>query len=302
VATTSLTEVFVNNSDRRLEATYMLPLPAGAAITDFALYVNGKRQSGEIVEADKARELYEDIVRRIRDPALLEYMGRRMLRMRVFPIEPKSTRRIDVTYSHALPYDSGLYRYCFPLNTGRKASRVLEDSSLSVEISSTRPLSNIYSPTHKVGVSRKDDHHAVVGFEQEGALLDRDFVLYYAVAQKDFGLNLIAHRLEGSDGYFALMLAPRAGMGEERVMPKDVCFLLDVSGSMARQDRIGSAKRAVRFCLESLRKQDRFALLTFSTAVEAFAEGLRPATAENVRAALASRWRPRASGPTWWCS
>jgi len=282
VATSKLAEVFVNNTDRRLEATYVFPVPAGATITDFAMYINGKRQAGEVVEADKARRVYEDIVRRMRDPGLLEYMGRNMLKMRVFPIEPRSTQKIELSYSYALPFESGLYRYTFPLKTGQKASRVLDDVTFSVEITSTNALANIYSPTHKVGISREGENRAVVGFEESGGTLDRDFVLYYGLAQEDFGLNLLTYRPEGKDGYFALMIAPRLGIKDEDVLPKDVAFVLDVSGSMQQENRIGSAKKAIEFCLNALNPRDRFAVLPFSTSVEKFREGLSEASPENV--------------------
>jgi len=301
VATTMLTEVFVNNTDRRLEATYVFPVPREAALTDFAMYINGKRQGGEIVEAHKARQIYEEIVRRMRDPGLLEYMDSRLLKMRVFPIEPKTTQKIEVSYAYALPFDNGIYRYTFPLRTGEKASKVLEDSTLSVEITSTPAIGNIYSPTHRVGISRKDDHHAVVGFEEEGAMLEKDFVLYFTMAEKDFGLNVLTHRIKGQEGYFALMLAPRVGIEEEDVMPKDVCFLIDTSGSMSQEDRIASAREAVKFCLKSLGKEDRFALLPFSTAVEVFGEGLMAATPENVEKAVAHVEKLEARGGTALC-
>jgi len=301
VATTSLTEVFQNSTDRRLEATYVFPIPAEAALTDFAMYINGKRESGEVVEADTARQIYEDIVRRMRDPGLLEYMGSRLLKMRVFPIEPQSTQKIEVSYVYALPFDNGVYRYTFPLRTGEKASSVLEDSTFSVEITSTQPIVNIYSPTHEVGISSKGERSAVVGFEEEGAMLDKDFVLYYGLGDKDFGLNLLTYRPKGQDGYFALMLAPRVELGEEKVMPKDVCFLVDVSGSMAEQNRIASAKEALKFCLNSLNAKDRFALLTFSTSVDVFGEGLTEATKENVEKAVAYVDKLEAEGGTAFC-
>ena len=301
VAQTKLTEVFYNATNSRLEATFVFPIPAEAALTDFAMYINGKRESGQVVEAAKARQVYEDIVRRMRDPGLLEYMGRKMLQMRVFPIEPNSTQKIEVTYSCALPFDNGVYYYVFPLNTGDKASRVLEDSTFGVEITSTHALANVYSPSHKVGVTRKGDHSAVVGFEEERASLDKDFALYFTVADKDFGLNLLTYRVKGQDGYFALMLAPRVELKDDEVMAKDVCFLVDVSGSMLQEDRIGSAKAALKFCLKSLSEKDRFALVPFSTGVETFGEGLMEAKKDNVEKALACVDKLEARGGTALC-
>jgi Ca-activated chloride channel family protein len=290
VATTRVSEAFLNSTGRRLEATYIFPVPRDAALTDFAMFINGKRQSGEVVEAGRAREIYQDIVRRLRDPGLLEYMDSGLLRMKVFPVEPNSVTEVEVTYAHTLPFESGAYEYTFPLRTGHKASRVLEDFTISADITSppgAGALTNVYSPTHEIGVTRKDDYHAVVGLEKSGVTLDTDFTLIYTVSRKDFGFGLLTHRREGQDGYFALMLSPRVDLPQDKVMAKDVCLALDTSGSMEEQNRIASARDAIEFCLKALNPGDRFALITFSTTVETFGAGLADATPEAVQKAVA---------------
>lgn len=301
VATTHVTQVFRNNTNQRMEGTYIFPIPADAALTDFAMMINGKRQSGEVLPADKARSIYEDIVRRMKDPGLLEYMEGGLLRMRVFPIEPKSEVKVDVTFSHALPFESGVYQYTFPLKTGTRASTVQEDFTLTVRIAAETPIRNVYSPTHDVGVSRKDEYHAVAGFEQSGMALDTDFQLLYALTDAEFGLNLLAHRVEGQDGYFALMLSPRVDLDESKILPKDVCFVMDTSGSMQQENRIGSAKDAARFCIKALNPKDRFQLITFSSAVDTFTNGLVDASSENVEKALAFVSKIEARGGTDLC-
>ncbi|MFW6189463.1 MAG: VIT and vWA domain-containing protein [Planctomycetota bacterium] len=301
VATTRVTEVFQNNTGRRLEATFIFPLPKEAALTDFAMYVNGKRKSGEVMEAEQARQIYTDIVRRLRDPGLLEFMDSGLLRMKVFPVEPDKPTRVEVSYTHPLPFEGGVYEYAYPLRTGRTASKVLEDFTVGVEIISRQPIKNVYCPTHEVGITRKDDHHAVAGMEKMGATLDRDFRLFYAVGEKQFGLNLLTHRKEGDDGFFALMLSPRVELPQAEVMPKDVAFLIDVSGSMQQDDRIDSARRAVKFCLGALNPEDRFALITFSTTVEQYADGLQEADPENVGEAKAWVGELEARGGTDLC-
>jgi Ca-activated chloride channel family protein len=302
VATTRAEQVFLNSTNRRLEATYVFPVPRDAAIGDFALYMNGKRQSGEVLEAGKARKVYEDIVRRMRDPGLLEYMDDGLLRMRVFPIEAKSTVQVEVSYVHALRFESGVYEYAFPLKTGSRASSVLEDFTLAVDISSGHPIKNVYCPTHEVGVTRKDDYHALAGFEKTGFTLDSDLSIFYTVGEEDFGLNLLTHRTQGSDGFFALMISPRTEIPESKVMPKDVCFVLDTSGSMQDENRIQSARDAVKFCLNALNRRDRFALITFSTGVEVYGDGLSRATAGAVSNALNHVSRLEARGGTALCA
>ncbi len=301
VATTRVSQVFLNSTDRRLEATFIFPLPADAALTDFAMFIDGKRQSGEVVEAQKARQVYEDIVRRLRDPGLLEYMDSGLLRLRVFPIEPRSSVKLEVSFTHALPFDSGVYEYTFPLRTGNKSSKVLEDFTVSVGIASEQPIKNVYSPTHDLGVTRKDDHHAIAGFEQTGVNLDNDFTLFYSIGREDFGLNLLTHRLAGQDGFFALMLAPGAELAAEKILAKDVAFVVDTSGSMEQQNRIAGARDAVKFCLGALNPKDRFAIVAFNTGVEVYGDGLTDATPEAVADAASFVGKMEARGGTALC-
>ena len=93
VAQTTVKQAFQNSTSQQLEATYIFPLPPGASITEFAMMINGKKMVGELVEKEKARKIYQDIVRRMRDPGLLEYMGSNLFKARVFPIPPRSDRR-----------------------------------------------------------------------------------------------------------------------------------------------------------------------------------------------------------------
>ena len=136
VATTHVEQEFVNEHDWECEGTYVFPLPEGAAISEFVMWVDGKPVEGKILEADEARAIYEDIVRRRRDPALLEYIGRSAVQARIFPIPSGGSRKIELEYSQVLPVESGLVRYVYPLNTEKFSARPLEEVSVRVEIRS----------------------------------------------------------------------------------------------------------------------------------------------------------------------
>ena len=297
VAKTHVEQVFQNHVNRDLEATYIFPLPKGAAVTEFAMYINGKRASGELLEKDKARKIYEDIVRRMKDPGLLEYLDNHLFRVRVYPVPRKGRQRIEITYSEVLKLDTGVCRYVYPLRTGEKASRTLDDFTVSAKLSSKMAIKSVYSPSHKVGVTRKDDHHATVGFEEQRGLLDRDFVLYYTVSEKDVAISLLTHRVKGDSGYFMLMISPKVEVAPGQVLAKDICFVIDTSGSMSGR-KITQAKAALKYCLENLNKGDRFQVIRFSTTAEAFAEGLVEATPERIKKALAFTAELRAAGGT----
>src|SRR5439155_21246818 len=125
VAVTTVEQAFRNHTDRPLEATYVFPVPRGASVNKFTMAVDGKEVAGEMVEADKARQLYTDIVRRTQDPGLLEYMGNNLMRLRVFPVPASADQKVALTYSSVAPRDGGLVEYVYPLKTDGKATRTL---------------------------------------------------------------------------------------------------------------------------------------------------------------------------------
>jgi Ca-activated chloride channel family protein len=275
VAITHVEQEFVNEHDWEAEGTYIFPLPEGAAVSEFAMWVDGKRVEGSILQADEARAIYEDIVRRRRDPALLEYVGRGAVQASIFPIPPGGARKIELEYSQVLPVENGLVRYVYPLNTEKFSARPLEEVSVRVEVRSQDAMHAIYSPTHqdRLFVERDGDYRAVVGYEEYDVLPDQDFDLIYTVSHEDVGLNLLTYTESDEDGFFLLMAAPTVEV--DRVIPRDVVLVLDVSGSM-EGEKIVQAKDALAYVLEHLNAEDRFNVVAFSTGLRQYARGLRP--------------------------
>ncbi len=282
VATTSIDQVFRNDYDADLEATYMFPIPEEAAIKDFALYMNGKRVSGELLDKDKARQIYEDIVRRMKDPGLLEYAGRNMFKARVYPVPKHGETRIEIVYQQTLNYDAGVYKYVYPLNTEKFSPKPLEEVTISAKVTSKVAIKSIYSPSHEVD-TKLDRFTASCGFEAKNVRPDKDFVMYYTVSEKEMGLNLLTYREKaGEDGYFIMLLSP--GQLDARAIEKDIIFVLDTSGSMAG-DKIDQAKAALRFCVNRLGESDRFNIVNFASDVNTFRDTLVDATKDNISSA-----------------
>src|SRR5436189_2691254 len=226
-ATTSIEQEFYNPNPRQLEGTFLFPVPKGAQINKFTMEINGKPVEAELLAADKARGIYEDIVRKLKDPALLEYAGRDLFKVRIFPIEPNSRKRITLSYTQLLKSDSGLVSYVLPLNTEKFSAKPIKNVSVKVELESKRPLKAIYSPSHSVEVKRHSSNHATAGFEASDVQPDTDFALYFAAEKDELGVNLLAHKLSGEDGYFLLLVSPGLEASEKKVMAKDVAFVLD---------------------------------------------------------------------------
>lgn len=105
--------VFRNDTDERLEGTFRFPLPAGAFPIGLAMEIDGRLVEGELVEREKARKAYEAIVDQMLDPALLEWESGQSFKLRVFPIEPKSTKRVVLRYIAPLQRSEGGLRFVF---------------------------------------------------------------------------------------------------------------------------------------------------------------------------------------------
>lgn len=290
VAVTEVDQVFYNPSPVRLEGTYLFPIPKDAQIDRFAMDVDGKLTEAELLDAGKARQIYEDIVRRMRDPALLEYAGQGLFRVRIYPIEPRSEKRVRLSYTQVLRQESGLTKYTYPLNTEKFSAEPVGNVSIKVELSGSRDLQSIYSPTHNIEIRRTDARHAVVGFEADHVRPDTDFRMFFSSRPDgDVGLNLLPFN-DGADkdgGYFLLLAAPSAQLAGEQIVQKDVVFVLDTSGSMADGGKLDQAKRALNFCLQNLNRGDRFEVVRIATETEPLFHKLESADQEHIARATA---------------
>ncbi len=297
VATTYIDQVFYNPSRRRLEGYYLFPIPKNSFIKKFSIFVNGKELSAELLDSKKARRIYEDIVRKMKDPALLEYSGEGVFKVRIYPIEPYSEKRVEMSYTEILNKDNNTFEYLYPLNTEKFSAKPLKNVSINVEIKSDESIKNIYCPTHKVEIIRKNKHKAIVGYEEKDIKPEIDFKLYYDTNKKDLGFSLTSYKKRGEEGFFFLSLSPGFVTKIDRIIEKDITFVIDVSGSMAGK-KLVQAKSALLFCIENLNKGDGFDIIKFSTEAEALFENLRPVNKINLRKARSFIENLRAIGGT----
>lgn len=283
VAVTVVEQSFLNPTRHQIEGVYIFPLPDNVAVGDFAMTVDGKTLRGEVLDAATARKTYEDIVRRLRDPGLLEYLGQRMFRASIFPIPPGGTVDVKLQYSQTLEEQGGLGLLRHPLRSDSGNTAPVDQVVVTVRLKSTQPLTAVFSPSHECDVRRPNDFEATVGYEAARVRPDRDFMLYYQRRDAAFGVVVLTNRSPGEPGTFLLRIAPRIELSDADIQPKDVAFVIDTSGSMAGQ-KMEQTKRALKFCLRSLNPQDRFNIYAFSTGVHPFREALVPVT-DDVRKA-----------------
>lgn len=308
VATTHLEQIFRNDTDATLEGTYLFPIPESASIVEFAIWDGDRRLVGEVRSREEARRIYDEIVRRQRDPGLLEYAGKDLFQASIFPIPPHSDKKLELTYSQVLKAESGTVAYRYPLGTGHQLSQIGSVSG-RIELDSKEPLRNIYSPSHAVEVKRSSDRRSVVSFESRAGTQPQDFQLFYTRSNEDFGVTLLTYRDAGKDGYFLLMISPKDDWSEQEYTAKDIVFVLDTSGSMAEDGKMDKARAALLYGIRILRPQDRFNVISFAgedrvmetgmiTADdqgrkrgEGFAQSLRPMGGTNINQALLTSMR-----------
>src|SRR5688500_9294684 len=308
VATTHVEQVFRNDTNFTLEGTYFFPIPEAASISEFAIWEGNQRLVGEVRTREEARRIYDEIVRRQRDPGLLEYAGKDLFQASIFPIPPRSDKKLEITYTQVVRAEGGTVSYRYPLGTGRQATQIGTVAG-RVEVESREPLRNVYSPTHAIDVKRHNDRRSLVSFENESGKEPQDFQLFYTISKEDFGLTLLTHREPGKHGYFLLMISPKDDWTDQEYSAKDVVFVVDTSGSMAEEGKMEKARSALLYGVRILRPQDRFNIISFAgeehlmeagliaadekgrARGEAFVKGLRPVGGTNINQSLLASLR-----------
>src|SRR5437773_1559464 len=219
VARVTVEEWFRNSGPIMDEGSYLYPLPGEAVFSDFSLWQGDRELKGEMMDATQARSLYESIVRRKRDPALIELAGHGLLRARVFPINPGETRKITLRYTQVLDHVGDAWRLRFASGPGA-APR-----SFHMTVDSADRVGSPYSPTHHVTTSRQGDRLDVTLADSSWS---GDLELLLPLTRRLVGVSLLAHQPAGeADGYFMALLAPGQATDASRVR-RDLVAVLDI--------------------------------------------------------------------------
>src|SRR6266487_457608 len=296
-----ITETYVNRGSRAGEADFMFPLPKGAAFQDLKLSINGELVSGETMSADRARQIYEEIVRRQRDPALLEWMGYGLLRARIFPIAPGEQKKVVVRFQTVAPREGDALRVDYFRGTRTNQVRRYQEPEGRTSFVLTYPndpmYGTAYSPTHSIyerGYTSESDRNtdddrsfasSYRGSVRRVEVRDArgEVTLLIPIRRStSAAISLLANAPGNDDGFALITLSPPAV--RPRAVPRDVTFVIDVSGSMSGQ-KIEQARAAGKQILGTLSPMDRFRLIDFSSDVRTFRDDFSTATRENIRGA-----------------
>ncbi len=271
VARFEVQERFRNTGPVIAEGTYHYPLPGEAVFSDFSLFQGEQELKGEMMAADQARTIYEGIVRRLKDPALLTLVGHGLIRAQVFPVQPGETRTVTVRYTQLLGREADALRIRYAAGDRGDAP-----VTMAVEVRREAEFSTPYSPTNPITEQRRDGTLRVsVTPPVRG---DVDLVLPFRHGL--VGGTVLTHAEPGEDGFALLFLSPPAS-SENAGVGRDLTLVVDVSGSMSG-DKIDQAKSALLAALENLRTADRFRLIAFSNGVRSFREGFTAVTPDGL--------------------
>ena len=275
IAQTTIEESFVNQTEARLEGQFRFPLPADASISGFGMWIGNELVEADIVEKQRARQIYETILRERRDPGLLEWSGGNLFTARVFPIEAHSEKRIRLRYTQVLPLVGNTLTYRYALKSELLRQNPLRQLAIKVACDSTLPLQDAVCTSHAVR-ARKTAQQAVLEYDASEVTPERDFEARFTL-DRTSPLALIPHR-RGSDGYFMLLVQPpdaaSAGLVRELLPergPLHLLVLADTSGSMDAAAR-GAQQQVLAGLLAQLSPKDQFELWTCDVNVRRLAD------------------------------
>ena len=263
IARTTIEESFVNHTNSRLEGKFYFPLPQDASISGFGMWIGNELVEADVVEKQRAREIFEIILREKRDPGLLEWTGGNIFKARVFPIFPHSEKRIKITYTQVLPLRGNKYRYSYGLRSELLKQTPLRELSIDLKVYSESKLRQISCPSHAARIEQTD-HSGHIEFSAEEYSPDADFEAVIEIDGRANDVVVIPHQ-RGDDGYFMLQLTPPGADGNwQRDLlpdgkPLKLLILADTSSSMDNEHR-KTQDELIASLLLSLGPKDQFNL------------------------------------------
>jgi Ca-activated chloride channel family protein len=301
IAVTHVDQTFQNETNTRLEGIFVFPLPDNAVVTELALWINGQRVVAKVMDSDTARATYDNIVRRSIDPALMEYLGKNIFKLSVFPIDPTgsvmSERRIEITYAELLPYDAARVEYKFFMKTVNMSSKPVQRASLALDLTTQNKVISFTSPSHPAAgegsITKVSDNHYTATFGDENTNSEKDLRLIYTLEQTIFAMNHLTYAVRpdsllffdtlGDNPYFLLWVTPS---DTAKPIDKNVVLVADVSSSMTGA-RIIQLRAALNAMVDKLNTGDFFNIIAFNTSVKLFKTDIVIANTANKAAAHA---------------
>jgi Ca-activated chloride channel family protein len=270
-ASTTLLQVYENNTGSRTEGHYRLRAGMDAHVEGFAYWNGEQKIVGEVFEKQMARQVYDSVTSRRRDPALLEQDGEGAFAFKVFPIESKEKKRVELRWTKWLERRNKTITYHAPV--------VRADAEIVIEVAGA--VKNVRSSTHRFHVEKTGDG---VRLRSDSARASGELVLQWDVDAPDWQPEVYVHPGGKHDGWFALSLAAPE-VASKAVAAKDVTIVIDRSGSM-QGEPMEHARAAASNMIRLLDSHDRVNVISFSDEVDPLFKKPQVLTDENRRHAM----------------
>jgi Ca-activated chloride channel family protein len=295
-ARVSVTQIFRNPMEKKIEAVYTFPLSADGAVDSMVMRVGDRVVRGVIKRREEARRIYENARKRGHTASLLDQERPNIFTQHVANIMPGQKVEITIQYVELLPYDDGAFRFAFPMVVGPRfipgrpagkrgtgwardttavpdASRITppvaaegtragHDIDLTVSIDAGTPIRKITSLLHEIDIARKGGNRAVVSLKNKKEIPNRDFVLRYLVAGDEIRSGVLTHK-DGKEGYVTVIMIPPKRVKPERIAPKEMIFVIDCSGSQ-RGRPLRKAKETMKYVIDHMNPDDTFNIIDFN--------------------------------------
>ena len=286
-ATTTIEIRLHNKTNRRQEAELIVPVPDGAVIRGFAYDGPDGMITDKVLPKDEAKRIYESLVAKIRDPALVEFVGYNLIRSSVFPVEARGKQKIRLTYEHLLEVDGNRIDYVLPRT---ESLEYAVPWTVKANITSKRPISTVYSASHKLDIERKSKRELTVKIAEDAKKEPGPFRLSTLLQENGVTASMFAYPDEKvSGGYFLLLagLPPELlNNSDQPAIKREVTLVIDRSGSM-RNEKIAQVKEAALQIIAGLGKGEAFNIFIYNNTVQRFAARPVIKTTETEKAARA---------------
>ncbi len=283
VASTTLTIVLANSAGVPQEAQIILPVPDGSTVRSFEMEGMPNEGQAQILSRDEARRIYENIVRSLRDPGLVEFAGLNLIKTSVFPVAAGGTQKIRLTYEQVLSADGNRVDYILPRTESLERNGI--SWSIKVDVASKAPISTFYSPSHELVVERKSPGAATIAVTT--AADPGSFRLSYITETKPgqgVSASMMAYpdpKVSEQGGYMLLIAGVPELPTDRPTLQREVTVVIDRSGSM-RGEKMDQAKAAALMVIEALNDGESFNIIDYSDTIASFSEKPVVKSAETI--------------------
>lgn len=322
LAAVTVVQSFSNPLPIAIAPRYLFPLSERAAVTALVMETATERVVGRFQRKAVAEATFAAAAKAGKVASLVRQQRPNQFTQRLANLMPGATVRVELRYHESLRKRDGGYELVLPLVVGPRfdppqvpspedvpvpyapvqgltvqARADQQRVGVRVEIDAPVPVLGVDSPTHGLDVQRRGAQALALSLAAGRVPDNRDFVLRYQLGHESVSAGLQTHFEAGEGGYFSLLIEPPADLAPEALLPREMVFLLDCSGSMDGLP-IEASKRFMRHALNGLRPTDSFRIIRFSDRATDFSSEPLAATPANISAGLAYTDQLRGGGGT----